>query len=214
MHHQSCAPRFVPPCAAPPSSASRTNLLFRQPERSRTSMRKITLAGIDLDVWEGGDGPPVLFLHGAGGFRAEDPFVDLLSRGRRVIAPSHPGFGGSALPDWLDRPDDIAVLYLELLAQLGHAQMRPDRVFARRLDRGGTGQHGAGTVSPAGAGRAGRREARRPRYAGHSRHLRHARRDGRKTAVPRSGSSPARPGASCRTNNSRSCCAIARRPRC
>jgi pimeloyl-ACP methyl ester carboxylesterase len=86
-------------------------------------MRKITLAGVDLDVWEGGDGPPVLFLHGAGGFRAEDPFVDLLSRGRRVIAPSHPGFGGSALPGWLDRPDDIAVLYLELLAQLGHAQM-------------------------------------------------------------------------------------------
>jgi pimeloyl-ACP methyl ester carboxylesterase len=86
-------------------------------------MRKITLAGVDLELWEGGDGPPVLFLHGAGGFRAEDPFVDLLSRGRRVIAPSHPGFGGSSLPDWLDRPDDIAILYLELLAQLGHAQL-------------------------------------------------------------------------------------------
>ena len=86
-------------------------------------MRKITLAGIDLELWEGGDGPPVLFLHGAGGFHAEDPFVGLLSRERRVVAPSHPGFGGSALPDWLDRPDDIAILYLELLAQLGHAQL-------------------------------------------------------------------------------------------
>lgn len=85
-------------------------------------MRKITLAGIDVELWEGGDGPPILFLHGAGGFRAEDPFVGLLSRGRRVIAPSHPGFGGSALPEWLDRPDDIAILYLELLAQLGDAQ--------------------------------------------------------------------------------------------
>jgi len=86
-------------------------------------MRSITLAGIDLELWEGGDGPPVLFLHGAGGFRPDDPFVGLLSQRRRVIAPSHPGFGGSALPDWLDRPDDIAILYLELLALLGHAQL-------------------------------------------------------------------------------------------
>ena len=81
------------------------------------------LAGFDLELWEGGDGPPLLFLHGAGGFRAEDPFVGLLSRQRRVMAPSHPGFGGSVLPDWLDRPDDVAILYLELLAQLGHAQV-------------------------------------------------------------------------------------------
>jgi pimeloyl-ACP methyl ester carboxylesterase len=86
-------------------------------------MRSITLAGVDLELWEGGDGPPVLFLHGAGGFNPEDPFVGLLARERRVIAPSHPGFGGSALPDWLDRPDDIAILYLELLAQLGHPQL-------------------------------------------------------------------------------------------
>jgi pimeloyl-ACP methyl ester carboxylesterase len=86
-------------------------------------MGTITLAGVDLELWEGGHGPPVLFLHGAGGFRAEDPFVGLLSHQRRVIAPSHPGFGRSELPDWLDRPDDIAQLYLELLAQLGHAQL-------------------------------------------------------------------------------------------
>jgi pimeloyl-ACP methyl ester carboxylesterase len=86
-------------------------------------MGTIALAGVDLELWEGGDGPPVLFLHGAGGFRHDDAFVGLLSSGRRVIAPSHPGFGGSALPDWFDRPDDISHLYLELLAQLGHAQL-------------------------------------------------------------------------------------------
>ncbi len=86
-------------------------------------MGTVTLAGVDLELWEGGDGLPVLFLHGAGGFRGDDAFVGLLSRQRHVIAPSHPGFGGSALPDWLDRPDDIALLYLELLAQLGHPQL-------------------------------------------------------------------------------------------
>ena len=83
-------------------------------------MGTITLAGVELDVWESGGGPPLLFLHGAGGFRGDHEFVELLGRQRRVIAPSHPGFGASALADWMDRPDDIAHLYLELLDRLGH----------------------------------------------------------------------------------------------
>jgi pimeloyl-ACP methyl ester carboxylesterase len=86
-------------------------------------MGNITLAGIDLELWDGGDGPPLLFLHGAGGFRPTDEFVDLLGHQRRVIAPSHPGFGASSLPDWMDRPDDIAHLYLALLDRLGHARV-------------------------------------------------------------------------------------------
>ncbi len=82
-------------------------------------MGKIDLAGISLDVWEGGDGPPLLFLHGAGGFRAGDPFVARLAKHRRITAPSHPGFGASSLPDWIDRPEDIADIYLGLLDRLG-----------------------------------------------------------------------------------------------
>jgi pimeloyl-ACP methyl ester carboxylesterase len=42
----------------------------------------------------------------------------LLAPRRRVIAPSHPGFGRSSLPDWLDSVDDIAHVYLELLDRL------------------------------------------------------------------------------------------------
>ncbi len=79
----------------------------------------VALAGVDIDVWEGGEGPPLLFLHGAGGFRPGPAFLDLLGRHRRVIAPSHPGFGLSGLADWMDRPDDIAHLYWELLDHLG-----------------------------------------------------------------------------------------------
>jgi pimeloyl-ACP methyl ester carboxylesterase len=83
----------------------------------------ITLAGIDIDVWEGGGGPPLLFLHGAGGFRPGPAYLDLLGRHRRVIAPSHPGFGVSGLGDWMDRPDDIAHLYLELLDRLNIGEL-------------------------------------------------------------------------------------------
>lgn len=84
-------------------------------------MSIISLAGVELEMWEGGDGRPLVFLHGAGGFRAADEFVGLLGRHRRVIAPSHPGFGASSLPDWIDRPEDIAQIYLSLLDRLGDA---------------------------------------------------------------------------------------------
>jgi len=56
-------------------------------------------------AWEGGEGPPLLFLHGAGGFRGDHPFLGLLGRHRRITAPSHPGFGVSLLPDWIDRAE-------------------------------------------------------------------------------------------------------------
>jgi pimeloyl-ACP methyl ester carboxylesterase len=82
-------------------------------------MAIIDLAGISLDLWEGGDGPPLLFLHGGAGFRRDSRYLALLGERRRVIAPSHPGFGVSSLPDWIDRPEDIAHVYLNLLDRLG-----------------------------------------------------------------------------------------------
>jgi pimeloyl-ACP methyl ester carboxylesterase len=78
----------------------------------------ISIAGIELDVFERGQGRPLLYLHGGAGIGIDIPFLELLARERRVIAPSHPGFGCSSLPDWLDSIDDIAHLYLELLDRL------------------------------------------------------------------------------------------------
>ena len=79
----------------------------------------ITVAGIDLELAEIGTGPPLLMLHGAGGFDPRQPVNALLAASRRLICPSHPGFGKSALPDWLDSVDDIAHVYLELMDLLG-----------------------------------------------------------------------------------------------
>jgi pimeloyl-ACP methyl ester carboxylesterase len=83
----------------------------------------IAIAGVELEVFEAGDGPPLLFLHGAGGFAADHPYVPALSARHRLIAPSHPGFGTSSLPDWIDAVDDIAYIHLELLDRLGVAQV-------------------------------------------------------------------------------------------
>ncbi|MDB5406242.1 MAG: alpha/beta hydrolase fold protein [Rhodospirillales bacterium] len=83
----------------------------------------VKIAGIEIELYEGGAGAPLLFLHSAQGFDASHEFVGLLAKDRRVIAPSHPGFGKSGLPDWVDSIDDLAHVYLELM---GH--LRLDRV--------------------------------------------------------------------------------------
>lgn len=79
----------------------------------------ISIAGIELELVEHGQGAPLLYLHGGAGIASDVGFIDLLAKERRVIAPSHPGFGRSSLPDWLDSMDDIAHIYLELLDRLG-----------------------------------------------------------------------------------------------
>jgi pimeloyl-ACP methyl ester carboxylesterase len=81
----------------------------------------INVAGIDLELAEQGAGAPLLMLHGGGGFDQQQPLNALLAKQRWLICPSHPGFGKSPLPDWLDSVDDIAHVYLELMDKLGVA---------------------------------------------------------------------------------------------
>jgi pimeloyl-ACP methyl ester carboxylesterase len=78
----------------------------------------ISIAGVELEMLERGHGAPILYLHGGAGIALDVPFIDLLASERRIIAPSHPGFGKSSLPDWLDSVDDIAHIYLELMDRL------------------------------------------------------------------------------------------------
>ncbi|XVV14916.1 alpha/beta fold hydrolase [Actinoplanes sp. CA-131856] len=62
---------------------------------------------------------PFLLLHGGGGPQTVAGFADLLaSLPARVVTPVHPGFGGTARPDDLTRPGQLAVAYDELLKDL------------------------------------------------------------------------------------------------
>ena len=79
---------------------------------------QMTIAGVDLEIEQRGAGRPLLFLHGGEGLGAERPWLDALAKSFRVIAPSHPGFGRSALPDWVGSVEDLAYLYLDLADQL------------------------------------------------------------------------------------------------
>ena len=71
-------------------------------------------SGVDLDIVERGRGRPLLFLHAGEGLAPEGRWLSALAEHYRVIAPWHPGFGGSTLPDWFNSVDDIAYLYLDL----------------------------------------------------------------------------------------------------
>jgi pimeloyl-ACP methyl ester carboxylesterase len=68
-------------------------------------------AGVSTAVLEGGDGPPVILLHGAGEFAALWGRVipDLVTT-HKVIAPDLPGHGASELPDRLDADRVLAWL--------------------------------------------------------------------------------------------------------
>src|SRR5262245_60062948 len=74
--------------------------------------------GVRLEVIERGRGAPLLFLHPEIGIEGSAPAIDALARSRRVIAPTHPGFGGSDLPKGFSTVDDLSYFYLDFLEAL------------------------------------------------------------------------------------------------
>jgi pimeloyl-ACP methyl ester carboxylesterase len=71
-----------------------------------------------VDVFEGGSGDPLLFLHGVAGLEWT-PFLEKLSAKHTVIAPRTPGFGESTGTESLHDIHDIVYFYLDLLDELG-----------------------------------------------------------------------------------------------
>ena len=79
----------------PSASSARERLLATMP----VTERRLELAGISTAVLEGGDGPPVVLLHGPGEYAAKWMRVipDLVTT-HRVVAPDLPGHGTSGWP--------------------------------------------------------------------------------------------------------------------
>ena len=71
--------------------------------------RRVDLAGVSTAVLESGDGPPVVLLHGQGGWSGMWlPVMGDLMATHRVIAADLPGLGASEMPD--GPPDAASVL--------------------------------------------------------------------------------------------------------
>jgi len=77
----------------------------------------VTISGVELEMVERGSGRPLLWLHGEEGLDPGAPFLDLVASEAHVLAPSHPGYGHSPDSDVIDTVDDLAYLYLDLLAE-------------------------------------------------------------------------------------------------
>lgn len=82
-------------------------------------VERVTVDGATIRLFRGGSGPPLVFLHGAGGHTGWMAFLEELSGQFEVFAPEHPGFGQSDDPPWLDTVADLAYFHLDLLAALG-----------------------------------------------------------------------------------------------
>ena len=75
---------------------------------------------VEAKVKVAGDGPPVVFMHGAGGL-VWDPFLDGLGQSFTVYAPEHPGTSAGN-PDAINPIDnlwDLVLYYYEVFDQLG-----------------------------------------------------------------------------------------------
>ncbi|HXG36775.1 MAG TPA: alpha/beta fold hydrolase, partial [Dehalococcoidia bacterium] len=86
-------------------------------------MREQQLAvrdGFKARLLEGGEGPPLLFLHGAGGPpKAGAPFLETLSQHFHLYVPWHPGYGESEGIDDIDDVLDMVIYYQDFLDALG-----------------------------------------------------------------------------------------------
>jgi pimeloyl-ACP methyl ester carboxylesterase len=83
-----------------------------------SSASMIQTRGVNLEIIDKGKGRPMVFLHPGDGIDRCDPFLDGLGAMGRLIAPSHPGFGRTDLPQEFRTVNDLAYFYLDLFDQL------------------------------------------------------------------------------------------------
>lgn len=80
--------------------------------------RRLIVGDTPVDLLTGGSGPPLLFLHGAGGAGRWLDFQERLAERFTVYFPSHPGHGGAPAADWIEHISDLAFHYLDFLDTL------------------------------------------------------------------------------------------------
>jgi pimeloyl-ACP methyl ester carboxylesterase len=82
----------------------------------------INVSNTEVEIFTGGSGPALLFLHGAGGNSGWQSYHEQLSRNYTVYVPSQPGFNGTSRPSWVHTINDVCHFNLEMAQKLGLEQ--------------------------------------------------------------------------------------------
>ena len=78
-----------------------------------------TRKGIACTVRVGGEGPPLLYLHGTGGLYAEEPVLEGLADSFQVFAPEWPGYGEQETEGQIEDMLDFALHGWDVVDALG-----------------------------------------------------------------------------------------------
>ena len=82
----------------------------------------VSVAGIDVHFYRGGEGPPLVLLHGGDPNPGWLQHHQALAEQFSVYAPSHPGFGHTPGLAWIATIADMALFYLWFLDAVGLAR--------------------------------------------------------------------------------------------
>lgn len=82
-------------------------------------LKTFTAPRANIHLIEGGSGPDLLFLHGAGGITKDDPFLAALAEKYHVYAPLVPGFGESEESTVIRTMLDFTLHHLDVMMALG-----------------------------------------------------------------------------------------------
>ncbi|GAA4434414.1 alpha/beta hydrolase [Bremerella cremea] len=84
----------------------------------KTENKTLNIAGKKIQLTILGEGPPLLYLHSAGGETEPIDFHKKLAEKYTVYLPAHPGFALSEGLDQIDDIHDLAWHYVDLMQQL------------------------------------------------------------------------------------------------
>src|SRR5262245_63344588 len=79
---------------------------------------RVVVRDTPVSLLRDGQGPPLLYLHGAGAGGRWLGFQRRLAERFDVIAPVHPGHAGAPAAEWIEHISDLAFHYLDLLDTL------------------------------------------------------------------------------------------------
>jgi pimeloyl-ACP methyl ester carboxylesterase len=85
----------------------------------RFTEERVEVAHTQLYLLKGGTGRPLLALHGVEGHEGWLAFHDALAEQATVYAPSHPGYGHTERPSWMETIAHQAVFYQWFVQKVG-----------------------------------------------------------------------------------------------